>query len=34
MLPHRVVALPELPMNASGKLDRQALLRLLQDAPE
>lgn len=36
MLPHRVVALPELPCNASGKIDRRALLGLLQagEAPQ
>jgi amino acid adenylation domain-containing protein len=34
MLPHRVVALPELPCNASGKIDRRALLSLLEGAQQ
>ncbi|SNT07712.1 amino acid adenylation domain-containing protein [Noviherbaspirillum humi] len=34
MVPHRVVTMRSLPLNPSGKVDRQALLRLLQDAPE
>jgi non-ribosomal peptide synthetase component F len=34
MLPHRVVALPDMPFNASGKVDRAALLHLLRTMPE
>jgi amino acid adenylation domain-containing protein len=30
MAPHRIIALPEMPLNASGKVDRLALLRLLE----
>jgi amino acid adenylation domain-containing protein len=32
MVPHRVLALPALPLNPSGKVDRQALQRLLASA--
>ncbi|MBK4739000.1 amino acid adenylation domain-containing protein [Noviherbaspirillum pedocola] len=34
MVPHQIVALPDMPFNASGKVDRVALLHLLRTMPQ